>query len=180
MRTALVVVALAIALVACQPQPQPVDLAPIQNAITNLNDTVTVLTARLDVLGDRVVRLDDNVRADLSALLSAATELQALVQQPLSIADADWTGVSGLIVTTHPGLLDFLTIAPGECPEDAVAGRATMRADEVVVSSVWPAPTGPHCITSGETEDLESAAVTVNVPAASVGSALLLPEPKTE
>lgn len=161
MRTALAALVAAFLLSACQPAPQPVDLAPLQNAVTNLNEIVTVLNARLDVLGDRVVRLDDNVRADLATLNTAAADLHALVRQPITLADVNWTDISLLAITTSANSVNFLVFTPGECPEEVPAGLVRVPATEALASILVPAPTGPHCLSLDATESRQAASVTV-------------------
>ena len=161
MRTAAFAVALAVTLAACQPQPAPADLTPLANAITNLNDTVTALSAHLDAMSDRVLRLDDNVRKDLAALNQAAVELHALVQQPISFAGVDLASIDLLAITTFENSINFLILEPGACPEDARAGLARVPANETLASVLMPAPTGPHCLSLVETETRKAASVTI-------------------
>jgi len=166
---------LALVLASCQPVPPTAEADSVETlaAIAELDQTVTVLAANVDVLTNRVADMDEGLRERLTVLIGAATDLNALVQQPLSVADVDLANIEGLIVTSTADVINFLLIAPGECPDDLPVPRSRVSDGELVVSAFWPAPTGPHCISyAGEGVAFGA---TVNVPAGTIGGVSLLP-----
>lgn len=179
MRTPIFAAALlAFVLTACQPAPPPApaaDVAPILDAVAALDQRTTVLAANVDVLSNRVTALDERLMDRLRILVSTATDLHALMQQPLRIDNVDLASIDGLVITTTPDAIDFLLIAPGACPDDLPGSRTTFAGGELLVSAFWPAPTGVHCISSTGGEDHGPFGAEVNVPPGTVGSITLLP-----
>ncbi len=173
----LIAALLAFTLTACQslPPTAAADEAAILESIVALDAQVTVLAANVDVLSDRVVGMDERLTSRVTALIGAATDLNALVQQPLSVADVDLTAIEGLIVTTTPEAINFLLIEPGACPADLPVSRSKTAGGELLVSSFWPAPTGPHCISSPGGDGWGPFGAVVDVPPGTVGSVALLP-----
>jgi len=175
--TLLITALLALFLTACQAAPPTAeaDSVEVLEAVAELDQRVNVLAANVDVLSTRVADMDERLWSRLQVLIGAATDLHALVQQPISIADVDLTNVEGLLVTTTADVINFLAMAPGACPEDLSAPRAMVAAGELVVSAFWPAPTGPHCISTAGGEGYEAFGVTIDVPPGTVGGVALLP-----
>lgn len=169
---ALAVLLLALVLAACQPAaPAPAtNLQPVLDAITALDERVTVLTAHTEATNDRIVQTENSLRAQLVALAGTASDLAA---RPLTLADVDLASIEVLLVTTSPDVLDFLTIQPGSCADDLPLPRNAIRPGETIVTIPWPAPTGPHCITY-EGEDATFGTV-VHVPAGAIGGVTMLP-----
>lgn len=177
MRTAALAALLTLVLTACQsvPPTAEADSVATLEAIAELDQRVTVLSANVDVLSNRVVALDERLSDRLTVLIGAATDLNALAQQPLSVADVDLAKIEGLIVTTTPGVINLLLINPGECPEGLPVPRSRVTDGELVVSAFWPAPTGPHCVSFAGDETHGAFGATVNVPPGTVGGITLLP-----
>lgn len=167
----LTVLALAVVLVACQPQaPAPAtNLQPVLDAITALDARVTTLTAHVDATNDRIVHTENSLRAQLVALAGTAADLAA---RPLRLSDLDLASIELLLITTTADILDFLTIAPGTCPDDLRLPRNAVWPGEAIVTVAWPAPTGPHCL-SYTGEGVAFGAV-VDVPAGAIGGVTLL------
>jgi hypothetical protein len=111
----------------------------------------------------------------MTGLLSAATDLNALVRQPLDLSDVDLASIEVLFITTTADVLDFLLLAPGECPADLPIPRNAVRAGETAITVAWPAPTGVHCISSPAAEERPAFGTVVDVPAGAIASVALLP-----
>lgn len=154
----------------------PANLQPVNDRLDTFADRMGVLVASVDVLDARVTRLDDNVREDLAELNDAATDMAAILQQPLDVSQVDFSQLDLLSITTLSGSVGFLVMTPGECPEDSASGRVRVPATEALSSILYPAPTGLHCLSLEETDLYEAAAVEFLPVEGGVVSVNLFPE----
>lgn len=172
---------LAAFLAACDPlsaSPQEVDLAPLEQRLDAIEASAESLSLQLDALSGQVAEQSEGVRSDIRVLTQEALDLQALIQAPVSLADVEWASLTGLIVQSSPPGIDIF-IEPGECGEDVSLPRRTLPADAVLVGTFHPAPTGPHCVSTPETDAHLDSGVTVNVVEGTVSSVSVIPYAKT-